>query len=263
MILVIVLLSSFLLGLSLFTRKTKAPPTPETIFLPDFHSGSYREIDPVNYLGSNTRHKPDSRHTLDNLFGSRSSGAHPERRPYREISPAFCSQEDSAELKLVTCVACTERWLESYTFSTSCHHRYCPECLTVLFEHAVRDESMYPPRCCGQVIPLRSVRSIITSELAINFATKAKEYGTVDRTYCVNPTCRKFIPAEHMSYNHAGCTTCGTSTCSRCKKKYHSGHCLPDENTEKLLKLAKKKKWQSCSSCHRLVEKTDGCNHMR
>ncbi|KEQ68213.1 hypothetical protein M436DRAFT_77066 [Aureobasidium namibiae CBS 147.97] len=163
---------------------------------------------------------------------------------------------------LVTCVACTERWLKSYTFSTPCRHRYCPECLTVLFDNATKDESMYPPRCCEQVILLASVRSIITTELADTFADKAEEYETLDRTYCVNPSCGRFIPPSVMSYNHAGCHECGTSTCARCKKKYHAGHCLPDHDMEKLLKLAKEKKWQSCSNCRRLVEKRSRCDHI-
>ena len=263
MILVILLLLSFLLGTWLLTRQGETRPTRPAVFHADLRSGTYREIDPVTQLEINPRHKPDSREALDDFFGSRPTDARPNRRHCREISPGFRSQRDFAEVELVTCVACTERWLKSYTYSAPCRHRYCPECLTVLFDNATKDESMYPPRCCEQVIPLASVRSIISTELADTFADKAEEYETLDRTYCVNPSCGRFIPPSVMSHNHAGCHKCGTSTCARCKKKYHAGHCLPDHNMDKLLKLAKEKKWQSCSNCRRLVEKRSGCDHMR
>jgi len=262
MILVIILLFSFLLGLWLFTRQGETRRTRPTKFLADLRSGTYREIDPVTQLEINPRNKLDSGKALDEFFGSRSNGARPNRPPYRKISPGFRSHRDYAQVELVTCVACTERWLKSYTFSAPCRHRYCPECLTVLFDNATKDDSMYPPRCCEQVIPLASVCSIITSELADTFTHKAEEYETLDRTYCVNPSCGRFISPSVMSYNHAGCHECGTSTCARCKQKYHAGHCLPDHSMEKLLELAEKEQWQSCGNCHRLIEKDSGCNHM-
>ena len=92
MILVIILLSSFLLGLWLFARPKATRPTRTTLFLADFHSGSYREIDPVTYLGIRS--------------GSRSNGAH-SRRPseanpglyseiHREMDPTFHPHGDFA-----------------------------------------------------------------------------------------------------------------------------------------------------------------------
>jgi hypothetical protein len=46
-----------------------------------------------------------------------------------------------------------------------CRHEYCRDCLH--FKAAMTmDESLFPPRCCGQQIPLDKVRIFLTSELA-------------------------------------------------------------------------------------------------
>ncbi|KAH0144652.1 hypothetical protein KCU67_g12984, partial [Aureobasidium melanogenum] len=57
-------------------------------------------------------------------------------------------------LELTSCQACLERLPRSETLPAPCGDSYCTDCMTALFEHAVRDEAMYPPRCCGQTIPL-------------------------------------------------------------------------------------------------------------
>jgi hypothetical protein len=182
--------------------------------------------------------------------------------PTPEISPRVYHAGPYSGLKLTSCVACTERFLEPYTFPAPCRHRYCADCLTVLFEHAAKDESMYPPRCCGQVIPLASVRSVIGPNLFAAFANKAVEFETTDRTYCANPSCRSFVPPARISRNTALCLKCGKTTCAICKSAAHLGSCPSDPHAKLLLKLAQKKQWQSCGKCHTLVEKKSGCNHI-
>jgi hypothetical protein len=182
--------------------------------------------------------------------------------PFPEIAPGIYSRGAYYGLKLTSCVACTERFLEPYTFPAPCRHRYCADCLTVLFEHATKDEFMYPPRCCGQVIPLASVRSVIGPNLFAAFATKAVEFETTDRTYCANSSCHSFLPPGRISTNIALCLKCGKTTCAICKSAAHLGSCPSDPHAKLLLKLAKKKQWQSCGKCHTLVEKKSGCNHI-
>jgi hypothetical protein len=187
------------------------------------------------------------------------SGLYP--GPISEIAPGFYPGPCSG-LKPTSCVACTERFLEPHTFPAPCRHRYCADCLTDLFEHATKDESMYPPRCCGRVIPLASVRSIITPNLFTAFANKAVEVETPDRSYCANPSCHSFLPHGRIFKNIALCLKCGKTTCAICKRAAHLGSCPSDLHAKLLLKMAEKKQWQSCSKCHSLVEKKSGCNHM-
>ncbi|KFX97971.1 hypothetical protein V490_02511 [Pseudogymnoascus sp. VKM F-3557] len=47
-----------------------------------------------------------------------------------------------------------------------CRHEYCRDCLQNLFKTAITDESLFPPRCCGQQIPLNKVRIFLNFDLA-------------------------------------------------------------------------------------------------
>jgi hypothetical protein len=182
--------------------------------------------------------------------------------PISEIAPGIYSRGAYYGLKLTSCVACTERFLEPYTFPAPCRHRYCADRLTDLFEHATKDESMYPPRCCNQVIPLASVRYVIGPNLFAAFANKAVEFESTDRTYCANPSCQSFLPPSRIFKNIALCLKCGKTTCAICKSAAHLGSCPSDPHAKLLLKLAEEKQWQSCSKCHILIEKKSGCNYM-
>lgn len=271
MLLVIILLFSFLLGTWLFTRQGETRPTRPAVFHADFRSGTYRQIDPVTqrkinpaiYFELNPGHKLHLRESLGDFFGSPSIGPRPTRRPHREISSGFHSQEDSAELKLVTCVACTDPVPQTNTISVPCGDTYCAACLITLFSHATKDESMCPPRCCGQVIPLGSIRRVVTVKVFAHFTRKAVEFETTDRTYCINPSCLSFVPPHHIVNNIATCSRCGETTCSLCKAAAHTGNCSnEDSNAALLLELAEKQHWQFCSKCHNMAMESYGCNHI-
>jgi hypothetical protein len=168
----------------------------------------------------------------------------------------------SGGFKLTTSVACTEKYLRTYTFPVPCGRRYCDDCLATLFENAIKDESMFPPRCYGQVIPFASVRSIIGPDLLAAVANRAAEFVSTDRTYCPNLSCHSFIPQGRVVRNIALCLKCAKLTCSICQGPGQLGGCPSDPNAELLLELAEKKQWQFCGKCHSLVERKSGCDHM-
>ena len=56
--------------------------------------------------------------------------------------------------KDVACVACTEVCHPSEAITAPCGHAYCDECLANLFQSSMTDETLYPPRCCKQPIPI-------------------------------------------------------------------------------------------------------------
>ncbi|KAG9566025.1 hypothetical protein KCU71_g6466, partial [Aureobasidium melanogenum] len=165
-------------------------------------------------------------------------------------------------LELTSCQACLERLPRSETLPAPCGDSYCTDCMTALFEHAVREEAMYPPRCCGQTIPLDSVRSIISSELAVTFAKKAMEFDTTNRTYCSNTACSQFIPNDRINDDVAVCDACNHRTCSICKGNAHQDDCPEDETTQLALQLGDTQQWQRCNDCRSLVERSEGCNHI-
>ncbi|KAH0404863.1 hypothetical protein KCU89_g701, partial [Aureobasidium melanogenum] len=129
-----------------------------------------------------------------------------------------------------TCVACTGTLPWSDILETPCGHHYCVGCLSELFELSMQDETLYPPRCCRQTIPLDAARSLLHPKLVRNFEQKSIELDTKDRTYCFDPRCSTFIPAEHITGDVADCRGCGKRTCTICKAAAHRGDCPRDEN---------------------------------
>lgn len=79
---------------------------------------------------------------------------------------------------------------------TPCGHAYCIHCLRELFMKAIQDETLMPPRCCQEEIPIALAR--LTFEETEDFNAKRLEYSTTDRLYCSRLTCSTFIPRTHI-----------------------------------------------------------------
>lgn len=84
-----------------------------------------------------------------------------------------------------------------------CDHAYCLGCLRDLFKASMQDESLMPPRCCRQVIPL-ALAKLKPTEIE-DFNAKLLEYSTADRLYCSQPTCSTFIPPTFILNNVGTC----------------------------------------------------------
>ncbi|KAI5240734.1 hypothetical protein E4T42_08264 [Aureobasidium subglaciale] len=171
-----------------------------------------------------------------------------------------------AEAALLTCTGCESRFTRHQSYKAPCNHFYCMECLANFFEYTINDESLYPPKCCGQEIPFEGMKTLLDNKLITRYAKKQVEYDTeaTKRTYCSVSTCKGFVPASNTINEVATCPTCGKRTCTICKAAAHRGDCPRDEDTQSLLSLAKTEGWQRCynTKCHRVVALTTGCNHI-
>jgi hypothetical protein len=160
------------------------------------------------------------------------------------------------------CLVCTDEktWVEIY--SAPCGHEYCGPCLVALFEHSNIDESLFPPRCCQQLIPItdKVLGAFITKPLLEQYRIRKIEVESTNRTYCHQ--CAKFILPTTISNQVATCDTCQAATCSRCKRASHTGNCPPDEAEQQVLALAEREGWKRCPGCRTMVELQYGCNHM-
>lgn len=162
----------------------------------------------------------------------------------------------------IVCVACTEEFSWFDILETPCGHHYCVGCLTVLFEDSMVDETMYPPRCCRKTILLGDTIPLLHSKLVRDFEQKSIELDTKDRTYCFDPCCSAFIPAERIANDIAGCPRCGRRTCAICKAAAHRGDYPRDDALQQFLQAADDQGWQRCHVCHRVVDLRSGCNHI-
>ena len=156
-----------------------------------------------------------------------------------ESSASAASRQRPSPGAYRRCIACdlTKPLLD--IFKTPCEHHYCQECLRALFELSITDETLFPPRCCRQEIPLPPVKLYLSSALIDLFEKKSIEFKTSDRTYCSQPTCSSFITSVNIRGERATCTACGTYTCTICKNTAHDGDCPEDIATQQVLETAR------------------------
>ena len=173
------------------------------------------------------------------------------------------SREDSIIGLKKSCVVCEEP-VEYFTaVYAPCGHDYCHVCIKEYFYKAAQDESLYPPSCCGEIIPMDLAEVFFTNEFIAYFEAKAVEWSSSNRTYCARKTCGAFVPPTDIEGDVAICTNCGFYTCTFCKEQNHEGRdCPNDEALQNLIETARLVGWQRCNRCKRFVELTQGCNHI-
>ncbi|KAG9311550.1 hypothetical protein JVU11DRAFT_7755 [Chiua virens] len=170
------------------------------------------------------------------------------------------------------CVACQDP-IYNAEIRAPCGHFYDVSCITRLFQSATRDESLFPPRCCGAQIPLVQVQTHLSDSLVTTFHQKVREFGTRNRVYCCSPRCMHFLGplCENIfSRKVYACPApdCGRLTCSKCRKRHSGGRwhfCRPGveaPDTRAVLALTRDWGWARCPGCSNVVELSTGCFHM-
>lgn len=171
------------------------------------------------------------------------------------------------EGKQVECLACSETVLDMASVPVACGHHWCTDCVKRRFKLAMNDESMYPPVCCnGSQISLVIAKDFFSTKFVKRYQVKTLEWRTKDRTYCAWRHCGAFIPPS-SNLRIGICPQCKFWTCTNCKKPMHEHGeevvCRYDPDLEAVERTARDNGWKHCYKCNQLVEKLDGCNHMR
>lgn len=160
------------------------------------------------------------------------------------------------------CEACQEGYAEDEMLRAPCRHSYCQDCSHELFAASMTDESLFPPRCCRQLIPCEDFERVLSTDLQSQFLARKEETEDQDRTYCAQSGCNKYISKGSTTGDIATCKHCDTKTCTHCKAMEHVGECPQDESYQLLVEVAKQQGWQQCFSCKRFIELDTGCNHI-
>lgn len=174
-------------------------------------------------------------------------------------SSTWASSRKESQTK--ECIACKDLFPPLALLRSSCSHEYCRACLVGLVSSSLQDETLFPPRCCGQTIPVEQGRWF-SPQLVGQFRARKLEFDTPNRTYCSEPSCSTFIPPTFVNGETATCPRCARRTCIHCKGAYHTGVCPSDTASQQVLQLAAENGWQKCYSCSRIVELDTGCYHM-
>ena len=184
-----------------------------------------------------------------------------EHAPPRLIDDTLEQEPTSAETSNRLCDICYDL---PASVQLVCDHGLCKDCLERAVLLATKDQSMYPPRCCG-IIPLELFQDVLSKDLVELFKLRKAEYITADRIYCPWDHCGSFIPADNIRGTTAICPQCKLWWCTTCSGHPHSGFCNVDRlgaSAKKALRDARRENWRPCYSCHRLIERRDGCNHI-
>lgn len=161
------------------------------------------------------------------------------------------------------CSVCFERFRQCEVRRLQCEHTYCHDCLNNLFMRATKDETLFPPRCCRQPVPLDYVIEHMTEDELETFRGAQVEFTTQDKTYCSNTSCGRFIYPQRIRAGRAECGYCGSLTCSNCKNAFHlDDDCPTDPAVQQTLDLVRTEGWQRCYSCRRFVQLHTGCYHI-
>ncbi|KAF8438887.1 hypothetical protein L210DRAFT_2232242 [Boletus edulis BED1] len=167
-----------------------------------------------------------------------------------------------------SCVVCQDM-IHSVEIRAPCSHYFDIGCATHLFQSAIRNETLFPPRCCGKKIPLSRVRPHLSRALIATFQQKQVEYGTLKRVYCSSPVCSRFLGpvSEGVGDQVYTCPAlgCRRRTCAKCRER-HSGNqshvCRPDAGATQVLELGQASGWARCPGCSHMIELQVGCFHM-
>lgn len=171
----------------------------------------------------------------------------------------------------VECLVCMADDLPANkTAKLGCGHRMCHHCLKRQFTLSVTDPRHMPPRCCThEHIPLKHVERLFDDKFKRQWNKKYQEYKTANRLYCPSKGCGEWIKPSKIRMDltygmkYARCGRCNTKVCVLCNKKFHTRReCPKDEETNRVVEMAKEQGWQRCYNCKAVVELKEGCNHM-
>jgi hypothetical protein len=152
-----------------------------------------------------------------------------------------------------------------YSLRGPCGHDYCRDCITNLVDACTRDESLYPPRCCGQTFLYPTLIPLLGAKLRSMFDSKRGELDVPasHRVYCPTPSCSTFLGSSENETRDIICHKCSSSVCPMCKQPVHPGeNCSENAATLEVRELARNEHWQTCPACKAIIELHQGCYHM-
>lgn len=170
------------------------------------------------------------------------------------------SEQATAEISR-SCDSCLEQ--RQILLVNSCDHAYCYDCVRELCLGAIRDEELYPPRCCAQPFPPPTANQVLDHHELEAFTQKESEHTAENRMYCAEPGCSTFIPQSAIQSDAGTCPECQKETHLPCRSLSHPGvDCPLDTTLQTVLSMASAQGWQRCYNCRAMVELNVGCNHI-
>ncbi|KAF8980415.1 hypothetical protein BGZ46_004239 [Entomortierella lignicola] len=158
-----------------------------------------------------------------------------------------------------------------------CKHGLCLSCLQSLLTNATQNpQSRFPTHCpqpgCRTPIPTESAELVLDPEVLEIWYRKLAEVYVANKVCCPKPECRSVIDLDDKDGTAVACPECKSSFCATCAVPFHRGMTCEQyqiqsqgnnsEEDRAMLQLVQDRHWRHCPSCHFVIEKQQGCNHM-
>ena len=182
---------------------------------------------------------------------------------------ALQPDNDAASQSYRECAGCFDDIPKENAISLSCQHYYCSQCFSRLVITAMISEHTFPPKCCLQRVPEKTLKNNLSSDELSQYHAKVEEYSVPaeNRWFCASLRCGKWFEQSHnrMGHDTVTCPHCKTQMCSECRGLQHvaGGGCPRDQALHATLEEAERNGWRRCLNCHALVELIQGCRHMK
>ena len=166
------------------------------------------------------------------------------------------------------CASCFDDVPSVDTISLACQHHYCSVCFSQLVATATQNESLFPPKCCLQEIPRKTLQAKLSTTDFAQYSMKAQEFSVSagERWFCPSAGCGKWFDKSKTRSrgDTVSCPHCKTYMCQHCRGLSHArgGRCPQDQALDATLETAELNGWRRCYNCHAMVELASGCRHI-
>jgi hypothetical protein len=83
------------------------------------------------------------------------------------------------------CLYCSEELPKDEIFEAPCAHGMCQPCLIKCIQTSIKDESLFPPKCCGKAIPIDTANLLIPEDLFTEYEDKREEHATAAKRHAL------------------------------------------------------------------------------
>ncbi|KAL5698546.1 RBR-type E3 ubiquitin transferase [Ranunculus cassubicifolius] len=200
---------------------------------------------------------------------------HTEGHETRGVNPNQPLAKKPKFTPVFTCEICTETKPTMDIFRVKgCRHFYCSVCISKYIGSKIRNNILAvtcPQPTCSRPLEPQQSQSILPKAVYNRWCRALCETLILDTSqgyYCPFKKCSALVINDlRENCRRSECPHCRRSFCVDCKVAWHRSLTCKEfqkrKPLNKLIKLAKKKKWQNCPRCKFYIERVDGCNHMQ
>ncbi|KAJ6456119.1 hypothetical protein C8R45DRAFT_581638 [Mycena sanguinolenta] len=173
------------------------------------------------------------------------------------------------------CGICFEKHAEDFVSRVSkCNHRFCLNCMKSYVISKLEDK-VYPIFCPTCTTDRQATPAEITDALVQTLGLSDNQYRTLTELqmalFSINvecPGCKESMNIDREDYQARSTLVCPKRNCNHwwCKRcRQPVGWYAPEHSCglSELEDLGQREGWKRCPGCTTMIEKADGCNHMR